>query len=79
VIVSSQVLYCLPEEKLNDVLEEIHRVLTESGRLVFFESMVFMNWNIMEVKDFFDEKGYSTNIIPLNYLSNKCIFIAQQQ
>jgi len=78
VILSSQFLYCIPQNKLKEVLKEIDRVLSNDGLLVFFESKQFMNWNIQDVKVFFENKGYDVDILSFDYLSNKCIFVARK-
>jgi len=78
VILSSQFLYCIPQNKLKEVMQEIDRVLSNDGLLVFFESKQFMNWNIQDVKVFFENNGYDVNILSLHFLSNKCIFVARK-
>ena len=78
VILSSQLLYCIPSNDLKKVLDEMDRVLSKSGSFVLFESLHFMNWNIQSVKDFFEKKGYNTSIIPLEYLKNKCILVGRK-
>jgi hypothetical protein len=50
--------------------------LIKSGKLIFFESKKFLNWNIEDVNKFFKKKYYETYLIPLKEMSNKCIFIA---
>jgi len=78
VILSSQLLYCISSNHLNGVLYEIDRVLSESGSLILFESLSFMNWNIKDVQNFFEKKGYNISIIPLEYLKNKCILVGRK-
>ncbi len=78
VILSSQFLYCIHPKKRKQVLSEIHRVLKPSGKLVFFESEKFLNWNIDRINDFFKEKKYVTQKIHLEKTSNKCIFLAKK-
>ena len=77
-ILSSQFLYCIPSKKLDKVLSEINRVLRPKGKLVFFESEKFLNWNISTVQVFFDSRHYKTRIHPLKNMPNKCILIAQK-
>jgi ubiquinone/menaquinone biosynthesis C-methylase UbiE len=78
VILSSQFLYCIPQEKIEKVLSEIDRVLKTSGKLIFFESKKFMNWDISNIQLFFKRLGYDTQIQSLNNTANKCIFIAEK-
>jgi ubiquinone/menaquinone biosynthesis C-methylase UbiE len=77
-ILSSQFLYCIPRKKLDRVLWEIDRVLRPKGKLVFFESEKFLNWNISKVQAFFEALQYETRIYPLKKMSNKCILIAEK-
>ena len=77
-VVSSQFLYCIPSDQLQKVCNEIDRILKSEGRLVFFETIRFFNWNIKKVFDFFKEKGYDVELQPLEYFSNKCLFIAKK-
>jgi len=79
VIVSSQFLYCIPQEKLSFVLSEINRVLKSDGMLVFFESKRFFNWDLNDVIDFYEEKGYQHKIIPLDEFKNKIIYHGKKQ
>jgi hypothetical protein len=60
------------------VLTQVDRVVKPSGQLIFFESKKFLQWNILEVKAFFDKIGYQTQIQSLKNMSNKCIFIARK-
>lgn len=77
-ILSSQFLYCISQKKINEVLSEIDRVLKPSGKLIFFESKKFINWNIAHIEKFFKNKNYVTQIYQLEKMPNKCIFIAKK-
>jgi len=77
-VVSSQFLYCIPSDQLEKVCKEIDRVLKSKGRLVFFETIRFFNWNVKKVFEFFKENGYDVELQPLEYFSNKCLFIAKK-
>jgi ubiquinone/menaquinone biosynthesis C-methylase UbiE len=77
-IFSSQFLYCIPSGKIDKVLSEIDRVLKPNGRIVFFESKKFINWDISIVENYYRKEGYKTQVIPLNNMSNKCIFTASK-
>jgi ubiquinone/menaquinone biosynthesis C-methylase UbiE len=78
VIISSQLLYCIPLQNLNDVLTEINRVAAKMGTIILFEPIKFMNWDIKVVQDFFEKKGYYISIVPLEYLKNKCILFGRK-
>jgi len=77
-VLSSQFLYCIPSKHLHQVLSEVDRVVKPSGQLIFFESKKFFQWNILQVKSFFEKIGYHTQIYTLKNMSNKCIFIARK-
>jgi len=76
VIVSSQFLYCIPTKKRDRVLAEINRVLKPEGKLIFFESKKYVNWDIAHVEQYFNKLNYETKIHSLDYMNNKCIFYA---
>jgi arsenite methyltransferase len=78
VILSSQFLYCIHPKNRKKVLSEIHRVLKPTGKLIFFESEKFINWDIGRIDDFFKKKKYVTQKIHLEKTSNKCIFLAKK-
>ncbi len=78
VIVSSQCLYCIPQERLSFVLSEINRVLKSDGVLVFFESKRFFNWDFEYVSNFFQKKGYKNKIISLDEFKSKVIYQAKK-
>jgi ubiquinone/menaquinone biosynthesis C-methylase UbiE len=73
IIVSSQLLYCITKEKRTNVFKEIDRILKKGGKIIFFESKSFINWNIAEAKDYFEKKGYKIKIIPSNEFKTCCI------
>ncbi|HMA83452.1 MAG TPA: class I SAM-dependent methyltransferase [Candidatus Thermoplasmatota archaeon] len=77
-ILSSQFLYCIPQQKREKVLQEINRVLKPEGKLIFFESKKYVNWDIIPVEKFFKKLNYDTKIYSLNYMHNKCIFYARK-
>lgn len=78
VVLSSQFLYCISKKKRERVLSEINRVLKPNGKLVFFESNKYVNWNIKDVESFFQSLNYKTEIDSLDYMTNKCIFYAKK-
>ncbi|MFO8077844.1 MAG: class I SAM-dependent methyltransferase [Thermoplasmatota archaeon] len=78
VIVSSQFLYCIPQERLSFVLSEINRVLKSDGVLVFFESKRFFNWDFESVIKFFRKKGYENDIFSLDEFKSKVIYRARK-
>lgn len=78
VVVSSQFLYCISSNQINHVLSEIDRVLKSQGRLVFFETIRFFNWNVKSVIKFFQENGYQMETDTLDYFSNKCMITAKK-
>lgn len=78
VIVSSQLLYCITRDKRANVFKEIDRILKKGGKIIFFESKSFINWNIGEAKDYFQRKGYKIKIIPSNEFKTCCILYGQK-
>lgn len=78
VIVSSQFLYCLSGEDRSSVLEEIDRVLKKDGKIIFFESMSFMNWDINDVKKIFEGKGYRIDIKTFKGFKKSCILYGKK-
>ncbi len=78
IIVSSQFLYCLPQNKRQYVFQEIDRVLKKNGKLIFFESKSFLSWNINIVKDFFEKKDYTVEIFKFKRYRTGCIFFAKK-
>ena len=78
VILSSQFLYCIPAKKRERVLTEINRVLKPGGKLIFFESKKYVNWDITQVEHYFNKLNYETKIHSLDYMNNKCIFSASK-
>jgi ubiquinone/menaquinone biosynthesis C-methylase UbiE len=63
VVLSSQSLYCIPPKRLQNVLKEINRVLKKDGDIIFFETMSFLNWDMNNVKKYFEKEGYTTSIL----------------
>jgi len=78
IILSSQMLYCLPSEKRLTVYHEINRVLKKHGKIIFFESKAFMGWDIKELKNHFEKRGYQINIIKDEEYKSRCIFLGQK-
>jgi ubiquinone/menaquinone biosynthesis C-methylase UbiE len=78
IVVSSQLLYCIKKEKRENVFREIDRVLKKEGRIIFFESKSFFNWNIFEAKNFFEKIGYKIKIIPSTEFKTCCILYGKK-
>ena len=78
IILSSQFLYCLSPQQRLPVLQEIDRVLKKDGRIIFFESSSFINWDINEVKEFFEKNGYKIEIKPFHGFKKCCILSGQK-
>ena len=78
VIVSSQFIYCIEKQKRIPIFNEINRVLKKEGKIIFFESKSFIGWDINEVKNFFEEKRYTINIIPVKEFK-KCVILIGQK
>ena len=66
IIVSSQLFYCISSNKRSAVFQEVDRVLKKSGKIIFFESKSFMDWDINEAKNFFENKAYKIELIQSN-------------
>ena len=75
IILSSQSMYCLPHHKRLQTYKEIDRVLKKNGKIVFFESKSFLDWNINDLKDFYENIGYQTSIILKKEYKGCCIFL----
>jgi ubiquinone/menaquinone biosynthesis C-methylase UbiE len=78
IVVSSQFLYCIPSNQVAQVLKEIDRVLKPHGRLVFFETIRFFTWNVKEIVNYYQKRGYDIEINTLEYFSNKCMITAKK-
>jgi len=64
IIVSCQFFYCIDKNKRKNVYKEINRVLKKGGKIIFFESKFFRDWNINEMKNFFEKNKYKISLIP---------------
>ena len=78
IIVSSQLLYCISKNKRFAVFEEVDRVLKKNGKIIFFESISFYNWNIDEAKNFFENKGYKIELIQTDEFKTCCILFGKK-
>ena len=63
IILTSQVLYCIPKGKLEEVLSEVDRILKKNGKIIFFETKSFLNWNLEDIKSYFENKNYKIKIL----------------
>jgi len=78
IVVSSQLLYCITKEKRGSVFKEVDRVLKKNGRIIFFESCSFMDWDINDAKSFFENKGYKTDVKQSNQFKTCCILLGKK-
>jgi ubiquinone/menaquinone biosynthesis C-methylase UbiE len=78
IIVSSQLLYCISKNNRQSVFQELDRILKKGGKILFFESKSFLNWNINEAKNFFENKGYKIHILPSNEFKTSCILSGEK-
>jgi len=78
IIVSSQLIYCINKNNRHSVFQEIDRILKKNGKIIFFESKSFLNWNIDEAKNFFKNKGYKTKIFQSNEFKTCCILFGKK-
>jgi ubiquinone/menaquinone biosynthesis C-methylase UbiE len=78
IILTSQVLYCVPKEKLNEVLNEIDRTLKKNGKIIFFETKSFLNWNLEDVKSYFENKNYKIKVLKTTEYKKFCILYGQK-
>ena len=78
IIVSSQLLYCISKNKRPAVFQEVDRVLKKDGKIIFFESKSFLNWNINEAKNFFENKGYKIELTQTNEFKTCCILFGKK-
>ena len=73
IIISSQFLYCLPPQKRLPVFQEINRILKKDGKIIFFESIDFLGWDINHAKNYFEKIGYQIKIIKTIEFQRTCI------
>lgn len=78
IIVSSQLLYCISKKNRQSVFQELDRILKKDGKIIFFESKSFLNWNINEAKNFFDNKGYNIKILQSREFKTCCILFGEK-
>ena len=78
IIVSSQLLYCISKKNRKSVYQELDRILKKNGKIIFFESKSFLNWNINEAKNFFENIGYKTDILQSNEFKTCCILFGEK-
>jgi ubiquinone/menaquinone biosynthesis C-methylase UbiE len=83
IIAGSQILHELQfhglQEDYGKVFKEINRLLNPNGKIIFVEPNKLKRWNINKAKDFFDNLGYKTEIIPIKYFLRWSTFIGQKQ
>lgn len=63
IIISRQSLYLMPYKKSIKVFEEVDRCLKKGGKVIFYETLKYKNWSMIEAEKFFKEKGYNTEIL----------------
>ena len=73
IIVSSQALTCIQNQKRCTVFQELNRVLKKGGKIVLFEAKCYKSWDANVVKKFFENIGFSVDIIPTVEFNNSCI------
>jgi len=78
VVISSQFVYCISRKKRKKVFEEINRVLKKGGKIIFFESRSFINWDIYEAKNFFIKKGYNLQLLKSDEFKTCCLLIGKK-
>jgi len=78
IIVSSQFFYCISPEKRQKVFQEINRFLKKGGKIIFFESVSFMGWDIAKAEKFFKDIGYHIDILPVNEFKRCCILYGRK-
>jgi len=77
IILSSQFLYCLSINNQINIFKEVDRILKPKGKIIFFESKKFFNWDIKNVYNFYINKGYNI-IIDDQFLKEGCILTGQK-
>ena len=65
IITSRQCLYCISYDKQLNLFKEIDRILKTDGLLIFQEPQKFFGWDIKNLKEYFEGKGYIINCINL--------------
>jgi len=75
IISSFQSLHIIHTQKQKQVFQEIDRVLKKGGRIVFFEPIHFLGWDVNEVKNHFANLGY---IINITQLKTRVIFLGEK-
>jgi len=78
IIVSCQFFYCIYNKKRQIIYEEVNRILKKGGKIIFFESKSFMDWDINELKVFFENIGYNVELTKINEFK-KCIILSGQK
>ena len=78
IVLSSQFLYCLPYDKQESTLKEINRILKKGGKIIFFESESFLNWDIKKVGNFFKKMNFDVQIIHEDILKSGCILVGKK-
>ena len=78
IILSSQVLYCIPYEKRLLIFNEINRLLKKNGKFLFFESRLYGNWDMEDIKKYFANKSYSVKIIHKSFFKNHCMLYGEK-
>jgi len=78
IIASSQLIYCISKNKRPSVFQELDRILKKEGKIIFFETKSFLNWNIDEVKNFFENRGYKIKIIQSSEFKTCCILFGEK-
>ena len=80
IIISSQALSLISNQKQNNIFEEIDRVLKCGGRVIFFEPKKFRahKWDILDTKGHFKKNKYDVKIIPLQEFKSSCVFFGKK-
>jgi len=61
------------------VFKEIDRLLKQNGEIIFFEPNKLKSWEISKAKDFFDNLGYKTQIIPIKSFPRWSTFVGRKE
>ena len=78
IIISSQFLYCISDIKRKKILKEINRVIKKEGKFIFFEPDSTKDWNVSELEDFYENKGFCINVIKDVELKGRCIIFGKK-